>query len=216
MSIHAVTRETALTAPAWRLPERDALRAYLAYAGVTAVLFMLGYGGANWLAAQRPEHFRLYLDAELAVPLVPQALWVYLSINLLFLVPLFRLDRDEMGWLGGRMIAGTVIATAVFLALPTTIGFARLDLTDSAHPAFSLLYALDYPYNCVPSLHVIYSALIITAVGRRAQTGLRLALGTWLLAIIASTLLTHQHHLIDAVLALLVVALLTAFGRKPA
>jgi len=216
MSVLAVAPEPAVSASGWRLPDRDSLRAYIAYAGVTAVLFVLGYGGANFLAAQRPEHLRLYWDAELAIPLLPWALWVYLSINLLFLLPLFRLDRDEMAWLGKRMIAGTLIAVAIFLTLPTTVGFTRLDIADGAHPAFGLLYALDQPFNCVPSLHVVYSALIMAAVGRHASTGLRLALGAWLLAIIASTLLTHQHHLIDAGSALLLVALLGVFKRKRA
>jgi membrane-associated phospholipid phosphatase len=37
---------------------------------------------------------------------------------------------------------------------------------------------------------------------------LRAALGIWFLLIVASTLLTHQHHLIDAVAALVLAALL--------
>jgi len=195
----------------WRRPDAQSLQTYLVYAGLTALLFVAGYGGANWLATQRETHFRLYWDVELSVPLVPQAIWIYLSINLLFLLPLFRLDRHEMVWLGRRMIAATLIASACFLILPTTIGFARLD--DGSNPAFSLLYALDYPFNCAPSLHVAYSALIIAAIWRGAVRGLRLPLAAWLVMIIASTILTHQHHLIDAVSALLLVGMLCRIGR---
>jgi hypothetical protein len=198
-------------APAWRRPDAEASRTYLIYGGITALLFILGYGGANWLAAQRETHFRLYWDGELAVPLVPQAIWIYLSINLLFLLPLFRLDRAGMAWLGRRMIAATLIASAFFLVLPTTVGFARLE--DGLNPAFNLLYALDYPFNCAPSLHVAYSALIIAAVWRGAGRHLRAALATWLVMIIASTIFTHQHHLFDAASALLLVGLLCRIGR---
>jgi hypothetical protein len=198
----------------WQRPERAALRTCLAYAGITGLLFTLGYGGANWLASQQGLHHRFYWDAELTIPLVPQAIWVYLSINLVFLLPVFRLDSAEMHWLGQRMIAATVIATFFFLVMPTTIGFPRLDVSDGSYPAFALLYMLDQPYNCVPSLHVAYSALIMLAVARRAGAALRLGLGAWFLAIVTSTLLTHQHHLIDAAAALLLVALLSSIRQE--
>jgi membrane-associated phospholipid phosphatase len=193
---------------AWRLPSRAALQTYLLYAGIIGALFVVGYGGANWLAAQGESHARLYFPTELAIPLWPEMIWVYLSINLLFVLPVFALDVAELRLLGRRMIAGTLSAVAVFLALPTSIGFDRLALSDGEHPAFALLYALDHPFNGVPSLHVTYSALLVSAIARRSQPWLRAVLAVWLLLIIASTLLTHQHHLADIFAALLLVAAL--------
>src|SRR6185369_6045664 len=111
------------SARAWRLPSRAALQTYLLYAGIIGALFVVGYGGANWLAAQGEPHARLYFSAELAIPLWPEMIWVYLSINLLFVLPVFTLDVAELRLLGRRMIAGTLSAVAVFLALPTSIGF---------------------------------------------------------------------------------------------
>lgn len=192
----------------WHLPSRVALQTYLLYAGLISVLFAVGYGGANWLAAQREWHAHLYLAAELAIPLWPQMIWVYLSINLLFLLPVFALDVAALRLLGRRMIAGTLGAIAVFVAVPTTIGFDRLPLADGEHPAFALLYALDHPFNCAPSLHVTYSTLLIGAVARRSPAWLQAALAAWLLLIIASTVLTHQHHLLDILAALLLVGAL--------
>jgi hypothetical protein len=189
----------------WRWPDAASLRIYLSYALLVGLLFVIGYGGANWLAAQRDTHFRLYWDAELAIPLIPAAIWVYLSINLLFALPVFRLDPSELRLLGRRMIAATVIATVFFIAMPTVPGFERLNLASEGPPAFHWLYALDYPFNCVPSLHVSYSTLIVLALARRAGTMLRVGLGSWLALIMASTLLTHQHHLIDIAAALLLV-----------
>ena len=210
MTLTATIPQTSLppSTTGWRWPDRPALMTYLRYAGITALLFVIGYGGANWLAARQATHLQLYWGPELAIPLIPQALWIYLSIDLLFLLPVFRLDRSELAWLGRGMIAATLIAAVIFVVMPTTPGFARLEAAEGSHPAFAVLYALDFPYNCVPSLHVAYSALIMIAIGRHAGGMLRAALGVWFSAIVASTLLTHQHHLIDAVAALVLAALL--------
>jgi membrane-associated phospholipid phosphatase len=190
---------------AWRLPTANALKIYLSYASIVALLFVVGYGGANWLASQREGHLKVFLNAELAIPLLPAMIWVYLSINLLFILPVFRLDIEALRLLGRRMIAATTAAALIFVSIPTTIGFSRLDSVDGA--AFQLLYVLDYPYNCVPSLHVAYSTLIVTALARNAQWALKAVLTAWLALIMASTVLTHQHHLIDIATALLLVAL---------
>jgi hypothetical protein len=193
----------------WRLPSAGAVRTYLSYAFVVALLFVIGYGSANWLAAQRATHLKLFLDAELVIPLLPAMIWVYLSINLLFVLPIFRLDREALHLLGRRMIAATVAATLVFLAMPTTIGFARLDAASDGYAIFQLLYAIDHPFNCVPSLHIAYSTLIVAALARNSRWALQAALAAWLALIMASTVLTHQHHLIDIPAALLLVGLVS-------
>jgi membrane-associated phospholipid phosphatase len=212
-SVAALRLPQAGSVRGWRLPDRTELRTYLAYAAVVAILFFAGYGGANWLASLRANPTHLYLAAELAIPIWPAMIWVYLSINLLFILPVFALDVPELRLLGRRMIAGTVIAVGIFLIMPTTLGFERLDLSANANPAFDLLYALDHPFNCLPSLHVTYSTLLIAALARQGRPWLRTALIAWLLLIIASTLLTHQHHLADILAALLLVASLhLAFG----
>jgi membrane-associated phospholipid phosphatase len=204
----ARSRPFAGSGPTWRLPSAGAIRTYLFYAFIVAVLFVIGYGGANWLAAQRATHLKLFLDAELAIPLLPAMIWIYLSINLLFVLPVFRLDTEELGLLGRRMIAATVAATLIFLAMPTTVGFARLATANDGHAILQLLYALDHPFNCVPSLHVAYSTLILSSLAKNGRWLLKATLAAWLALIMASTVLTHQHHLIDIASALLLVALI--------
>jgi membrane-associated phospholipid phosphatase len=54
----------------------------------------------------------------------------------------------------------------------------------------------------IPSLHV---AMFVTTAGAYAhQSGRvgRIVLGLWATAVVASTVLTHQHHLIDAIAGL--------------
>jgi membrane-associated phospholipid phosphatase len=142
----------------------------------------------------------------MAIPFVPEMIWVYLSINLLFALPLFRLRTQELTLLGRRMIVTTVIAVAFFLLAPTALGFARQSAGSDLASVYRLLYALDAPYNCAPSLHVAYASQIILALAHRGPYRLRAALALWLLLIMASTVLTHQHHLLDLAGGLLLTA----------
>lgn len=208
--------EDSRISPPWRFPSRQAATVYLTHAAIVGILFVIGYGGANWLAAERELHAQIYWDAELAIPLLPQMIWVYLSINLLFVLPVFRLEIPELRLLGRRMIAATLIAVAVFVAMPTTLGFARLDLSDNANIAFELLYALDHPFNCAPSLHVAYSTLIVLAVARGGRPWLKLLFAGWLALITASTVLIHQHHLIDIGAAHLMIGGILLVSRQAA
>jgi hypothetical protein len=64
--------------------------------------------------------------------------------------------------------------------------------------------ALDH--NAVSSLHVALSCACAAAyAGRCGRIGKAL-LGTWAAAIALSTLLTHQHHLLDVVTAIALAA----------
>jgi len=199
----------------WRWPGRDEIGTYSCYFLVIGLLFVVGYGGANWLAAQRAEPLRLYLQAELTVPFIAAMLWPYLSINLLFVLPLFRLQRDELRRLGRQMIVTTVIATALFVLMPTALGFPRPATDGDLGAAYQLLYALDLPYNCVPSLHVAYASQVVCALAGPASRALRMALALWLALVVASTILTHQHHLLDVVSGLLLTAAVrAALGRR--
>jgi membrane-associated phospholipid phosphatase len=58
-------------------------------------------------------------------------------------------------------------------------------------------FALEY--NMVPSLHVALSVCCVAIFVRRATAFGRVLLWSWAAAIALSTLLTHQHHVIDAV-----------------
>ena len=58
---------------------------------------------------------------------------------------------------------------------------------------------LNLDYNFVPSLHVALSVACIAAFARHANRPGRIALWLWATAIALSTLLTHQHHVVDVI-----------------
>ena len=198
----------------WHWPCRAGLRVYAGYFLVVGALFVVGYGGSNWLAAQRAAQLHLYLPAELAIPFIPAMIGPYLSINLLFALPLFRLGAEDLRLLGRQMIATTLIATAFFLSVPTALGFTRSTVASDLAPTYRLLYSLDYPYNCVPSLHVAYASQIVFALAARGSHRLRASLALWLCLIMVSTVLTHQHNILDLACGLLLAAATRAMVRK--
>ena len=185
------------------------LRTYLAWAWWVGVAFFAVYPTLNWLTSLRSSPFRLYVSAELAVPFMPQLVWIYLSMYLLFLFPPFFLTSTQLPALGKQLIAGTIISGLFFLLFPAELGFARSLPENSPYAGlFAAMFEVDRPYNLVPSLHVVFSAAIALACADVARPVARTLLLGWLGAIAVSTILVHQHHVLDVASALVLVFLL--------
>jgi membrane-associated phospholipid phosphatase len=174
------------------------------------VAFLSVYPTCNWLTSLRGEYFSLYFPGELSVPFVPEFIVVYLSMYILFAMPPFFLQVAELTALGKQLIVGTLLSGLIFMLLPARLGFVR-QVPESGffEPLYSTLFAVDMPHNMVPSLHVVFSALILLALaGATTSERYRLLWYGWLIVICASTMLVHQHHLIDVVAGLALVFLL--------
>jgi hypothetical protein len=185
------------------------LRDYLKWSAALALLFAATYWTTNWLAAQRAGPYRLYFDWELAIPFIPWMIYPYLTVNGILLLPLFVLDRAGIQRFARAFAAATVAGAACHLLLPAALGWPRPSEVPG-HPVFASLFKLDRPHNLVPSLHVAYSTLAARAVWRAPATAiLKAATAVWLTLLIASVLLTHQHHLADVAAGLLLALALT-------
>jgi PAP2 superfamily len=194
-----LARGPALTV-VWNRPSgaRLALAARV-YAGL-ALLFGLVYFGANWLASQREVTTSLQAEWERGIPFVPGAIAVYFSIALVFALPLFALDERGFIKMARAFVTCTCVAGAVFVALPLRLGFERPAAVAGFESIYAALYRFDAPFNTVPSLHVAYSTLILLTLARgTASRWGRHALTAWWLAICASVLLVHQHHVADVI-----------------
>ena len=188
---------------------RPALRTYVFWSFWAGVAFFAVYPTMNWITSLRSRPWHLYVPAELAIPFVPQLVWAYLSMYILFLLPLLLLPESRMPALGKQLIAGSVISAAMFLLLPAESGFARQLPGRAPYDAiFAGVFSVDRPYNLVPSLHVIFSTAIALACAEVVRPALRVALLAWLAVIVASAVLVHQHHLIDIAAALAIVFVL--------
>lgn len=188
------------------LREEDRLLTYLRWSTGVGIAFFLVYPAANWLASRSPSPLHLYLPLELSVPLVPQLIWVYLSMYALFVVPLVVLPTAQMPMLGRQLVAGTLASGVLFVLFPAELGFVRV-LPDNPFYAslYAAMFSLDRPHNLVPSLHLVFSAAICLACADAATPAVRMVLIAWLAAISISTMLVHQHHLLDVAAAFILV-----------
>jgi membrane-associated phospholipid phosphatase len=196
--------EDALLTPIVQRWER--LRMFSLWSFWIGVAFFGVYPAMNWITSLRAVRLHLYLPAELAIPFVPQFIWAYLSMYVLFFMPLIFIPTARMPALGKQLIAGTLISAALFLLLPAELGFVRtVPATAPYASLFAGIFGIDHPFNLVPSLHVIYTTAITLACADYARTPVRSALFLWLAVVVASTLLVHQHHLLDVVAAMAIV-----------
>ncbi len=182
------------------------LRTYARWFVLVSIAFFSTYPLCNWLAAHQSDTFKLYLSNELNIPFIPEFIWVYLSLYVLFLIPPFLLSAARMNALGLRLVVATVFCSLIFVIFPTTLGFDRVVPNYEFYGAvFSNMFAIDLPHNMVPSLHVVFSALILLAIydAVRNLAGKIIVLG-WLFLLSLSTILVHQHHLLDVATGLLV------------
>jgi membrane-associated phospholipid phosphatase len=159
-------------------------------------LFCVGYGFSNWLATQRSDTYQFWMNWELMIPFIPWTVLIYFSLNMLLILPLFTLEAEKIKNLGKSMRLATVIAVTVFLIFPAHIAFHRITDTPFWGPFYKFLFSLDNTANTMPSLHITYSLLTVRAIAGN-QSRLKYFFWLWLIAISASVLLTHQHHVID-------------------
>ncbi len=171
-----------------------------------SLAFFTVYPLCNWFTAQRSFYFSPYFEFELAIPLVKEFFWPYFSMYLLFFVPPFILNRQQLSLMGKQLVIATLISGLTFLLLPAKLGFPRLIPDDPFYAKiFTQMFALDLPYNTVPSLHIVFSTILVLHINKASQSPiLKLLMMIWLILLYISTILVHQHHLLDIITGFLV------------
>jgi len=157
------------------------------------------YFGIGALTAGRTIHMpALALDRALTVQ--PAWMLVYGSLYVFVLLPLLVVRQD--GLLHRAMKAYVmvlIVAYAGFLAYPTIA--PRPALAPAAGFlawCLRLVYALDSPYNCFPSLHVAHSFVSALAC-YRVHRGVGVGAALWAAFIGVSTLYVRQHYVVDVI-----------------
>jgi membrane-associated phospholipid phosphatase len=158
------------------------------------------FAGADWVTGRHAVRMRVHLDAELGIPLVPSFLVAYMSIYLLFVgVPFVLRTRREVASLAIALALTILVAGVGFLLVPATLAWSPAPDVGHWAPLLRLADRMNLTYDLVPSLHVAMSVVCIEAFARRAGQRTTVLLRGWGILIAASTVLTHQHHLLDAI-----------------
>lgn len=166
-------------------------------AGVS-LWFLLVYGGADWLTGLHDWRVPIAAPWEQAIPFVPWAVLGYMALYPLFLLaPCVLTREDELRQFARTLFVLIGLSGVIFVALPSELAYDRPPSAGAWRGIVQLADLLNLDYNCVPSLHVGFSvvcaAVFVKYVGRTHAT----LLWIWASAVALSTLLTHQHHVID-------------------
>jgi membrane-associated phospholipid phosphatase len=179
------------------------------------IWFLFIYGSCNAITAHRATRVRIHFDWELRIPLIPAMTLCYMSIYLLFIAaPFIIRERKEFLRLSFRLNAAILIAGILFLLIPGQLAFPPAQNLGAFEALFRFADQLNLDYNLFPSLHVALSVICIATFASRALPFTRIALWLWALAISLSTILTHQHHILDIGGGWLLAFLLNAFPGR--
>jgi membrane-associated phospholipid phosphatase len=178
--------------------------AHLRYAGflsaANALWFALVFGGMDFLTAHRTFRVPVHFPAELSIPFVPSMTAFYMSLYLLFLMaPLVLRTRREFRAIVITLAIMILCAGIGFLLFPANLAFPqpREEELGIWAALFHLADWLNLTYNLLPSLHVAFAVACVAIYAPRAPSIAKSILWTWAAMIVASTVLIHQHHVLD-------------------
>ena len=178
--------------------------AHIRYATLLSIAntlwFMFVYGGMDALTARRAFRVPVHFPAELAIPFIPAMTLFYMSIYLLFwMAPFILRTRREFRALVITMAIAIFVGGIVFLLFPADLAFAQPQESDLGiwSALFHFADKLNLTYNLLPSLHVAFAVICVAIFAPRAPLAGKVLLWFWAAMIAASTVLIHQHHLLD-------------------
>ena len=168
------------------------------------------------LTRGRPT-FMPEIGLDRSIPLRPAWMLVYGSLYV-FVVILPLLVVRERTLIRRAMQAYLMVmlvAYAGFLLYPTS-GPRTDDVAGGGFAGWTLrlVYSLDPPYNCFPSLHVAY-AFVSALTCYRIHRGVGLFASVWAALIGISTLYTKQHYFADVIAGALMAFVAYALFLRP-
>jgi fatty acid desaturase/phytoene/squalene synthetase len=192
----------------WTLPSGNDAHAALIFSLAFLVVFVVFFGGASALSSLVPWRVEVALPFERHIPFRPEWSIVYLSmIPLLLLLPLARPRWQELFPVFAALVAETIVASIFFVALPVQSSFPERHATGMWGGVFLVADTLNLERNLFPSLHVAFAATALLALAPMVSRLGRVVLLAWASAIAASTLLIHEHHVVDVAAGVLLATL---------
>ena len=188
----------------------------LAVSAGLSILFLLVYGGCNWVTARRSNVGSFYFEWERAIPFAPFFILPYMSIDLFFIAAPFlcRTER-ELSIFARRVVFVITVAGTCFLLFPLRFAFPRPYADGWLGALFDWFRGMDAPYNLLPSLHAALMLTLIDIYIRNTRGVVRIAIVVWFVLIALSPVLTYQHHLIDIVGGFVLAAFCFLIFREP-
>jgi membrane-associated phospholipid phosphatase len=198
----------------WRWPDAAMWQATAFWTVLVSAWFAAIYVGAWQLTQSRSERVPIHFDWELAIPLWPWTVVVYESMLIgVAAAPFILRSPREVRAMALAIAAETLVAGIAFVLVPAEAAFAPMpdDLGVWTWPVqTAMTLNLGTVGNMAPSLHVAMTVTYALVFAQRAGPVGKTLLFGWAAAVAASTVLLHQHHVVDVVTG----ALLGWLGKR--
>lgn len=173
-----------------------AWRTALASAVVSLVPLYFGLGA---MTLGRPLH-RPAIAIDRLVPLQPAWMLVYASMYVFVLLPLLVARERTLFRRALQSYVFVLVGAYVGFVFYPTVGPRPAAVAGGGFAAWSLRlqYAMDWQYNCFPSLHVAHS-FVSALTAYRVHRGVGVAATLWAALIGVSTMFTKQHYAVDVI-----------------
>lgn len=161
-----------------------------------AGLFAGGYFLLNWISESR-DVFILNSTIDNLIPFKASWIYIYISIYFIIFSPVFVI-RDYQFFKKAVMAYIFILAVSFFIfsIFPVKMIRPSIEGEDLASRLIKLLYEIDRPYNCFPSIHV--SAIFLSSfMCRKLNRSFGMAMLLLAIFISFSTMFTKQHYFLD-------------------
>lgn len=165
-----------------------------------ALWFYFVYGSADYITSLHSFRIRLHFNWEPALPFVPELVVVYESIYFLFaMAPFVLRTRREVVALAVTNVIAISVAGICFMMFPAQEIFpASGELGYWTQPV-ALAKRLALTFNFAPSLHVALPTICVLVFSPHIAPSWKWMIWVWIAAISLSTLLFHQHYIVDVI-----------------
>jgi membrane-associated phospholipid phosphatase len=155
------------------------------------------YGVADFLAHYRSTWFVPTFRIEENIPFIPELSIFYVSLYPLMGFSILLFQKKDFRILFLLLSSQVLIAGVIFLSFPTLVSYPTNIQSGGTSHLFRFADTLNLTYNSLPSLHVAFAYTIARYYCRSLSPLFAAAVILWAAGIICSTLLLHQHHLLD-------------------
>jgi protein-tyrosine phosphatase len=189
-----------ITSPSKSAENPPGWRWSLVHTIALSLLFLVVYGGTSWITSLRTDVGTWYYAWERYIPFVPLMIIPYMSIDLFFAAaPFLCRSQSELKLLSRRITLAILVAGCCFLIYPLKLAVARPVVAGWLGVVWSWFVGMDRPFNLLPSLHIALRTILAQHYARYTFGMLRPMTSVWFSLIGFSTLLTHQHHVVDVI-----------------
>jgi membrane-associated phospholipid phosphatase len=179
---------------------------------IVSVYFVIIFYGADMLAQKDVSKHEIFFYWELYIPFFNIAFIPYFGIFMLpFFIPFTIKKKNNLYLLLLRLIIAISVAGIIFLLIPCNLGYPQRSIS----PQFeTFIQMVAGSHNLIPSLHVSLTIIICYSIFPTVSKIIQLLIVIIVIILPLSTLLTHQHHIVDVIAGIMLAMFVNIFIRN--